>query len=226
MKGDRAVRSCKMMEDHWNTSTHRLCYNERFDNCGGNCGGTKYEGVIRRERGRPKKRLRTGAESPASIEHRRNRWLESRMDEDIEADPTSPKLVICSICRKEGRWFSMQFSPKGGSFTSRVQSHLDTYTIDGSLTDKQLKKRKVNARAAERRRSPQGKPSPDKQTEPSPGKQAESSPDKQTKGGTRTRSPMRWMTPEKRQRRSTESGPDADDGPDGDGEMGGTLSHL
>ena len=220
MKGDRLVRSCKMMDDHWKTSTHRLCYNERFDNSGGSDGGTKYDGVIRTDRGRPRKRLRTSAESLDSIEDRRNLWLDSRMDEDIEADPTSPKLVICSICRKGGRWFSMQFSPKGGSFSNRVQSHLDTHTIDGSLTDKQLKKRKENARAAERRRSPQGKPSPDKQTEPSPGKQAASSPDKQT------RPLMRWLTPEKRQRRSTESGPDADDGPDDDGEMGGTLSHL
>jgi hypothetical protein len=208
------------MEDHWGTSTHRLCYNERFDNCGGNCGGTKYKGVIRRERGRPKKRLRTGAESPASIEHRRNRWLESRMDEDIEADPTSSKLVICSICRKEGRFVSIKFSPKGGSFANRVQAHLKTHTIDGSFANKQLKKRQENARAAERRHSLQGKLSPDEQTEPSPRKQAASSPDKQT------RPLMRWLTPEKRQRRSTESGPDADDGPDDDGEMGGTLSHL
>jgi hypothetical protein len=215
MKGDRAVRSCAMVEDHWNTSTHRLCYNERFDNCGGSGGGTKYEGVIRTERGRPKKRLRTNAESPASVGDRRDRWLESRMDEDIEADPTSPKLVICTICRAEGRFVSIKFNPKAGSFDKRVQDHLNTHTDAGALTDKQLKKMKENERAAERRHRIQTG-----QTEPAQSKRAVSSPAKQT------RPLMQWLTPEKQQRRSTESGQDADDGPDDDGEMGGTLSHL
>jgi hypothetical protein len=214
MKGDRLVRSCKMMDDHWKTSTHRLCYNERFDNSGGSDGGTKYDGVIRTDRGRPRKRLRTSAESLDSIEDRRNLWLESRMNEDIEADPTSPKLVICAICRLDGRFVSMKFNPKAGSFDKRVQAHLNTHTDAGALTDKQLKKRKENERAAERRHRIQTE-----QTAPAQSKRAVSSPVK------KTRPLMQWLTPEKQQRLSTDSGQDAD-GPDDDGEVGGTLSHL
>jgi thiamine pyrophosphate-dependent acetolactate synthase large subunit-like protein len=136
------------------------------------------------------------------------------MNEDIEADPTSPKLVICAICRLDGRFVSMKFNPKAGSFDKRVQAHLKTHTDAGALTDKQLKKRKENEQAAERRHQIQTEQSARAQS-----KQAAPSPVK------KTRPLMQWLTPEKQQRLSTDSGQDAD-GPDDDGEVGGTLSHL
>ena len=86
--------------------------------------------------------MRTIPESLESIKARRDRWLASRMDEDMEADPTSPKLVICVICRKGNRWFSIKFNPKGGSFHDRVEAHLRTHDPAQVMTDKQRKKGK------------------------------------------------------------------------------------